>query len=303
MNLFGFRIAGLVVVMLNVCLCTFALAMNARAESQSEFQTGSQFESYNGSRASSSAKKENGQRYLDSTSDLAIKIMPASGKEDTKTKKVEQETLQSYKPHDLTSQPQRPLVQPYGIDAILKTPERKVRSLQVTPAQSKDFETEAIKEAGQNTDTYKLGNGDRLKIIVYGEPDLSGELSINSDGLISMPLVGDILLAGKTASDAQEIITLALKGGYLKKPNVSVEVISRRPFYIIGEVRKPGSYSYIDGMSVLKAIAISGGFTYRADRETVEILRGGEANVKPFEANISSAVKPGDIVIVQERFF
>ena len=279
MNLFCFRTAGLVVVMLSVCLCTFALATGAQAES----------------------KKENGKRYLDSTSDLAIKVMPASGEENTKTKKSELDTLESNKPHDLTSQSQRRHVQPYGIDAILKTPERKVQSLQITPTQKKNFYAEH--EESNNTDTYKLGNGDKLKVIVYGEPDLSGELSINSDGLISMPLVGDILLAGKTASDAQEIITLALKRGYLKKPNVSVEVISRRPFYIIGEVRKPGSYSYIDGMSVLKAIAISGGFTYRADRETVEILRGGEANVKPFEANISSAVKPGDIVIVQERFF
>lgn len=292
MKCFYFRIVGFFIVLICTGIVASSHCMNAWAEENS------------------SAIRGTAQRYLDSTSDLAIKVMPASGEEKTETKEAAKETSAkenlTSSSRDLNTDVQKESVQPpsakpYGIDAILRTPERKVHSLQVTPTQSKNFYAE--REVYKNPDTYKLGNGDRIKVIIYGEPDLSGELSINSDGLISMPLVGDILLAGKTASDAQEIITLALKGGYLKKPNVSVEVTSRRPFYIIGEVRKPGSYSYIDGMSVLKAIAVSGGFTYRADRETVEILRGGEANVKPFEANISSAVKPGDIVIVQERFF
>lgn len=152
-------------------------------------------------------------------------------------------------------------------------------------------------------DEYVLGPEDRLKITVFGETELSGDYRVGSDGTIAFPLVGDVVVEGLTLRQAEESIKEKLRQGYLKKPSVSIEVSESRPFYILGEVRRPGSYNYIAGMSVLQAVAISGGFTYRANRKNVEILRGNQAPAEPMNATTHAKVKPGDIIFIQERFF
>lgn len=152
-------------------------------------------------------------------------------------------------------------------------------------------------------DEYTLGAEDRIKITVFGEKELSDEYRVGSDGTIAFPLIGDLSVEGLTLRQAEEIIETKLKEGYLKKPSVSIEVSESRPFYILGEVRRPGSYNYVAGMSVLQAVAISGGFTYRANRKSVEILRGNKAPSQPINVAPNEKVKPGDIIFIQERFF
>lgn len=150
---------------------------------------------------------------------------------------------------------------------------------------------------------YELGAGDKIKITVFGEKDLSGDFKVGGDGKIAMPLIGVVDVNNLDIREAEKHIELKLQDGYLKNPSVTIEVMESRPFYILGEVRRPGSYNYINGMSVLQAIAISGGFTYRANRKKVDILRGNAAPSEPVPVPPEANVKPGDIIFVRERFF
>lgn len=149
-----------------------------------------------------------------------------------------------------------------------------------------------------------MGSGDRVRVTVFGEKELSGDFAVSDRGTVSMPLIGDVRAAGKSLREFEEQIVRQLKPNYLKNPKVAVEVINFRPFYIIGEVQKPGSYPYVAGMTVMQAVALAGGFTHRA-RETSVVIRralngGGyrEEDVGP-----STPVLPGDTVRVRERFF
>lgn len=148
---------------------------------------------------------------------------------------------------------------------------------------------------------YELGVGDRLRVIVYGEEDLSGEFEVGSQGTINLPLIGDIQALGLTITAVEEGVESRLSDGYLISPNVSIEVLNYRPFYILGEVNKPGSYPYVNGMTVLTAVALAGGFTYRADEDDIMLSRsanGAETSVAP-----DTPLLPGDILRVEERFF
>lgn len=157
--------------------------------------------------------------------------------------------------------------------------------------------------AVDNFNEYTIGPEDRLKITVFGEQELSADYRVGSDGTIAFPLIGDVNVEGLTIRQTEEAIRERLKQGFLKKPSVSIEIAESRPFYILGEVRRPGSYNYIAGMNVLQAVAISGGFTYRANRKTIEILRGAKAPSEPLETTTTETVKPGDIIFIRERFF
>ena len=150
---------------------------------------------------------------------------------------------------------------------------------------------------------YALGADDKIKITVYGEKDMSGEFKVTSDGSISLPLIGVVNMLDKSPRDAEILIADKLRDGYLKNPSVSVEVIESRPFYIMGEVRSPGSYSYVNGMNILQAVAISGGFTYRANRKSIEVTRRAKKSSDPVKMSPTQDIKPGDIIYVRERFF
>ena len=152
-------------------------------------------------------------------------------------------------------------------------------------------------------DVYKLGPGDAIRLTVFRHDDLSGEFQLDGEGYFAMPLVGEILGGGLTARQLEDEVEIKLKaGGYLVNPQVSIEVLNYRPFYIIGEVNNPGSYEYVDGMTVINAVALAGGFTYRADTDDIIISRGG-SNGPKVQAEPDTLVLPGDIIEVTERFF
>lgn len=148
---------------------------------------------------------------------------------------------------------------------------------------------------------YQMGSGDRVRITVFGETDLSGEFELDAQGDFSMPLVGTVRAHRLTPRQLEESIATLLLDGYLKNPRVNVEVLNYRPFYILGEVNAPGGYPYRAGMTILNAAALAGGFTYRADEDDIEVTRVNvpDPRVLPPE----TIVQPGDIIRVNERLF
>ena len=157
--------------------------------------------------------------------------------------------------------------------------------------------------AGAEEAAYRLGSGDRIRVTVYGHEDLSGEFEVDSQGNVSLPLILDVPVRGTTIESTELAITNKLQPDYLKHPRVSVEVLSYRPFYIIGEVKTPGSYPYVSGMTVLNAVALAGGYTYRARTKAVLITRPEGAEQMKITARSDTSVLPGDVIEVPERFF
>ena len=160
----------------------------------------------------------------------------------------------------------------------------------------------------QHTDSsidqeYQLGSGDLLKITVFNQEDLSGEYTINGGGLISLPLIGTINAKNLTAKQVEQGIVNKLKPDYLLNPRVSVQVLNYRPFYILGEVKEPKSYPYVDGMTYLNAVAIAGGYTYRAKKDHVMVIRMNDPQKRELTLNMDEKVLPGDVIHVEERFF
>jgi polysaccharide export outer membrane protein len=150
--------------------------------------------------------------------------------------------------------------------------------------------------------SYRLGSGDRLKVTVFRHEDLSGEFALDGAGNFAMPLIGQIDAYGLTTREVEQRIQEKLSDGYLVDPQVAVEVLNYRPFYILGEVKAPGAYPYVNGMTVLNAVALAGGFSYRAQQDDFLLQRGG-SNSGSTEVAGDAALLPGDIVTVQERFF
>ena len=149
----------------------------------------------------------------------------------------------------------------------------------------------------------RLAAGDRIRLTVYGEDKLSGEYQIDPDGSVSLPLAGTVQAAGLTKPELERSLATQLKGGYLRNPRVTVDVVSYRPFYVLGEVQKPGEYQFRSGLNVLSAIAVAGGATYRAHTAKVYIQRSGTVQLKEYLQSPTVQVLPGDVVRVPERFF
>ncbi len=153
-------------------------------------------------------------------------------------------------------------------------------------------------------ESYRLGAGDRVRVTVFNEPSLTGEYNITPGGALAFPLIGVVSAGGRTIDAVQQELVAKLGEGYVNDPRVSLEVLSYRPFYILGEVNRPGEYSYASGMTVEQAIARAGGFTYRANEKTVFLRRQtgkGESAVPLRSAQV--AVLPGDTIRVGERYF
>jgi polysaccharide export outer membrane protein len=151
-------------------------------------------------------------------------------------------------------------------------------------------------------DAYRLGAGDRIRVTVFGEEDLSGEFQIDSSGTFSLPLIGSVDAMNLTTRELELQISGKLQEGFLKNPRTSIEVLNYRPFYILGEVNAPGSYPYQAGLTVLNAAALAGGFTYRADEDDMTISRNGDPS-RTVKAQGNTVVLPGDVVRIDERFF
>jgi polysaccharide export outer membrane protein len=150
---------------------------------------------------------------------------------------------------------------------------------------------------------YRLDTGDQIRLIVFGQPDLSGEFTVNDNGNISIPLLGPVQARGLSTADLESEVVTALSRDLLVNPSVSVEIQKFRPVFILGEVASPGQYDYTPGMTVLTAVTVAGGFTFRAVEDYVSITRRtGDAAVEG-RAERETLVQPGDVIFVYERYF
>ncbi len=149
---------------------------------------------------------------------------------------------------------------------------------------------------------YKLDSGDRVHVRVFGEEDLTGDFEVDGNGSVAFPLIGTIAAKGLSARELEQAVVDKLNQGYLVDPKVSVEVLTYRPFYILGEVKNPGSYPFVNGMTVLNAVALAGGFTYRAAEDTAQVKRATDPSVET-EVDPTANIYPGDVITIKERYF
>jgi polysaccharide biosynthesis/export protein len=150
---------------------------------------------------------------------------------------------------------------------------------------------------------YRLDTGDRLRIFVYGQPNLSRLYVVDQAGKIAVPLIGNVRARGKTTNQLQAEIRSQLGAEYVKDPQVTVDIVQNRPFFILGEVKAGGQFPYVSGMTVETAVAIAGGYTERASERTFRITRRVNGFVEQIVAPSDFVLMPGDTVYVFERFF
>ena len=151
---------------------------------------------------------------------------------------------------------------------------------------------------------YRLASGDVISISVVGEDDLKREkVRLSDAGTVQFPVVGEIRIKGMTIGDLEASITSSLKGRYLVNPKVVVNIDEYRPFFINGEVYKPGGYPYVPGLTVLKAVTIGGGFKDRASKSKMYVVRDGDANQARRKADMDTPIYPGDMLTIEESFF
>jgi polysaccharide export outer membrane protein len=149
---------------------------------------------------------------------------------------------------------------------------------------------------------YRLGAGDQIRITVFNEPDLTGPFTVGAQGMIAYPLVGSIRAGGLTVPEFTAALQAALST-YVRNPSVAVEITNYRPFFILGEVQRPGTYPYSANLTVPNAVATAGGFTYRANRSRVFIRRANENVERSYPLTVATPVLPGDTVRIGERIF
>ncbi len=149
----------------------------------------------------------------------------------------------------------------------------------------------------------KLQPGEKIKVTVFGEDRLSGEYEIDPAGFVSLPLAGTVRAAGLSKPQLEQELSRKFRGEYLRNPKVTVDVASFRPFYILGEVGKPGEYAFKSGLNVMSAIALAGGSTYRASRSKVLIQHAGQSGFKEYPLAPNIPVQPGDLIRLPERYF
>jgi polysaccharide biosynthesis/export protein VpsN len=149
---------------------------------------------------------------------------------------------------------------------------------------------------------YKLSAGDKVRIAVFGESDLSVTERVSDSGTISYPLLGELQVAGFSPNELEQLITSRLKGPYLVDPKVTVSIDEYREFFVMGQVNRPGSYPYAPGLMVRKAISIAGGFTERASRGKIFIV-SEKAAQEERKVGENEPIGPGDTVVVKESFF
>ncbi|WP_448213270.1 polysaccharide biosynthesis/export family protein [Colwellia sp. MEBiC06753] len=150
---------------------------------------------------------------------------------------------------------------------------------------------------------YLLGAGDKILINVYDEPDLQTELKIDKSGMLSFPFLADVRVIGLTPAEVESYITSGLRGDYLVRPQVSVSILEYRPFFIHGEVKRPGGYAYQDDLRLDKAIALAGGLSARASKSQWKITRLVDGKPLTLSADIATQVLPDDIIEIEQSFF
>ena len=150
--------------------------------------------------------------------------------------------------------------------------------------------------------TFRLGIGDKLKITVFGEENLTSQVEVNSGGAVAIPLIGEVQAKGKTIGELKDTLVRRLGDGYLKNPRINVEVLNFRPIYVHGEVKTGGEFAYKNGLTFRDAVAMAGGYTYRAQQNHLFLVReGGQEQRLPLPSDLP--VLPGDNIRIPERFF
>jgi protein involved in polysaccharide export with SLBB domain len=157
--------------------------------------------------------------------------------------------------------------------------------------------------AARSTASPQLQSGEKIRVNVFGEDKLSGDYEIDPSGFVSLPLAGAVQAAGLTPAELEIALTKKFQSEYLKNAKVTVTIAEFRPFYILGEVERPGEYPYKSGLNVLSATALAGGPTYRASRSTVLIQHPGEGGTREYPMSATVPILPGDLIRVPERFF
>jgi len=163
--------------------------------------------------------------------------------------------------------------------------------------------------AQENTSTdpdsagYKLGARDQIRVSVFNQADLTGDYILDGEGRFAMPLIGTVSANGLSPAELAIVITERLQPEYLVNPRVSVEVSNYRPYFLVGEVKSTGSFDYVEGITYLTAIAMAGGYSYRAKKDVVFVTRAGEDGTEELKLDVNEKVQPGDIIRVAERFF
>jgi len=157
--------------------------------------------------------------------------------------------------------------------------------------------------AAQSASVYRLGLGDKVRINVYGEREISGEYQVSANGAVTMPLIGDVPAVGLSARELEARLAERYRDGYLRDPKIAVEVYEFRPYYVMGEVEKPGRYPALEGTTLLGAIATAGGYTYRAEKKQIYIRRAGNPNEYRVSPTDNLIVAPGDVIRAGERYF
>ncbi|WP_367159716.1 polysaccharide biosynthesis/export family protein [Kozakia baliensis] len=155
--------------------------------------------------------------------------------------------------------------------------------------------------------TYRLGPGDQVRVLTYNDPQMSNTFTVGDDGRVAFPLIGTVTAAGLTPNELAERLTgILVHKGVLSKPSVSVEVAQYRPIFVLGEVNHPGEYRYIPGMTMQSAVALAGGYTYRAITNTAQDIRTeGTPDGKPLRGKIKpdSVLRAGDVITIMQRWF
>ena len=154
------------------------------------------------------------------------------------------------------------------------------------------------------TAAYRLGPGDTLRIITFGDDRLGGEFRVNADGAVSLPLIGAVPAAGRTTGELERAVASSLKrGGLVRDPSVSIDVTAYRPIFVLGEVNHPGQFPYQPGMTAVSAVAVAGGFSYRAIDDVFSVVRTEDGRVIEGRAERQSLLRPGDVLTIYERRF
>ena len=164
-------------------------------------------------------------------------------------------------------------------------------------------DTTAAFDEGVADLSYRLGAGDMLQINVFNQEGLTGEYTLDGNGRFTMHLIGKVDAGGLTPTELEALLVGKLKPDYLVNPRVSVRVENFRPFYIMGEVKNPNSYAYVGGMTYLTAVAIAGGYTYRAKKDHVFVVRVNDTARAELKLDVNNKVHPGDIIRIAERMF
>ena len=161
----------------------------------------------------------------------------------------------------------------------------------------------AYAAAPEHDNAYLLDAGDKLRVVVYGQEGLTNSYAIDAGGSITMPLIGAVPARGRTTAGLAAEIGRRLRNGFIRDPSVAVEIESYRPFFILGEVAAPGQYPYVPNMTVESAVAIAGGFSPRARRDTVTLTHNDGAGPTRIVVPLGTSISPGDTVLVGERWF